>query len=43
MESNGKMRLLRILELLRKESDEQHPISTAQIERILMERWGLEA
>ena len=43
MENDGKMRLLRILELLQKESDEQHPISTAQIERILMERWGLEA
>ena len=38
-----KMRMLRILELLRNETDEQHPLSTAQIERILRERWGLEA
>ena len=42
MESDGKLRMLRILELLRNESDEQHPISTAQIEKILRERWGLE-
>ena len=43
MESDGKMRMLRILELLRGETDEQHPLSTAQIERTLRERWGLEA
>ena len=43
MESDGKLRMLRILELLRNETDEQHPLSTAQIERILRERWGLEA
>ena len=43
MESDGKMRMLRILELLRTETDAEHPISTAQIERTLRERWGLEA
>ena len=43
MESDGKMRMLRILELLRNETDERHPISTAEIERTLRERWGLEA
>ena len=43
MESDGKMRMLRILELLRNETDERHPLSTAQIETILRERWGLEA
>ena len=42
MESDGKVRMLRILELLRNETDEQHPISTAEIERTLRERWGLE-
>ena len=43
MESDGKMRMLRILELLRTETDERHPISTVEIERALRERWGLEA
>ncbi len=43
MVNEGKLRLLRILELLRTETDEQHPLSTAQIEDILRERWGLEA
>ena len=43
MESDGKMRMLRILELLKNETDERHPISTAEIERILKERWGLDA
>lgn len=43
MESDGKMRMLRILELMQKETDEHHPISTAEIERVLEERWGLEA
>lgn len=43
MESDGKMRMLRILELMQKETDEHHPISTAEIERALKERWGLEA
>ena len=43
MENDGKMRMLRILELLQKETDAEHPISTAEIERTLRERWGLEA
>ena len=43
MESDGKMRMLRILELLQNETDEQHPISTSEIERTLRERWGLDA
>ena len=42
MESDGKMRMLRILELLRNETDERHPISTAEIERTLKDRWGLD-
>ena len=39
----GKIRLLRMLELLQTESDEQHPISTPDAIRLLKERWGLEA
>lgn len=42
MESDGKMRMLRILELLQNETDECHPISTAEIERTLKERWELD-
>ena len=42
MENDGKMRMLRILELLRDETDERHPLSTAQIEGLLHERWGIE-
>lgn len=43
MVNDGKIRLLRMLELLQKESDEQHPISTPDAIRILKERWGLDA
>ena len=43
MENDGKVRLLRLLELLRTESDELHPISIAQITAAMKERWGLEA
>ena len=42
MENDGKMRVLRILELLRNETDENHPISTAEIERTLKARWDLD-
>lgn len=43
MENDGKVRLLRLLELLQTESDEQHPISTPDAIRLLKERWGLDA
>lgn len=43
MENDGKVRLLRLLELLQKESDEQHPISTPDAIRLLKEHWGLDA
>ena len=43
MENDGRMRMLRILELLRSETDAEHPLSTAQIERKLHERWGIDA
>ena len=42
MENDGKMRMLRILELLRDETDEGHPLSTVQIEKLLSERWQIE-
>ena len=41
MENDSRVRLLRILQLLQ-DTDEQHPLSTARIEAILRERWGLE-
>ena len=43
MESDGKLRLLRLLEILQTESDEQHPISITQITAMMKERWGLDA
>jgi predicted DNA-binding transcriptional regulator YafY len=42
MENDGKMRMLRILELLRTETDAEHPLSTVQIEQALRRRWGIE-
>lgn len=41
MENDSRVRLLRILQLLQ-DTDEQHPISTAQIETTLRERFGVE-
>ena len=35
MESDGKLRLLRLLEILQIESDEQHPISIAEITEMM--------
>ena len=43
MENTGKLRLLRLLELLQTESDELHPISITQITSMMKERWGLDA
>ena len=40
MENDSRVRLLRILQLLQ-DTDEQHPISTAQIEAALRERFGI--
>lgn len=40
MDSDGKLRLLRLLELLQTESDEQHPISIAEITKMMKERWS---
>ena len=41
MENDSRVRLLRILQLLQ-DTDEQHPISTAQIDTALRERFGIE-
>ena len=41
MENDSRVRLLRILQLLQ-DTDEQHPISTAQLETVLKTRWGIE-
>ena len=43
MESDGKLRLLRLLEILQTESDEQRPISIAEITEVMKERWGIDA
>ncbi|MBR2366943.1 MAG: WYL domain-containing protein [Oscillospiraceae bacterium] len=42
MENDGKIRLLRTLQILQEESDAEHPISIVEIESLLKERWGLE-
>lgn len=42
-EGTGKLRLLYIYKLLLEETDENHTLSTAQIQKALRERWGMEA
>ncbi len=42
MESEGRFRMLRILELLTKETDAEHPLTTPQIVAMLKDRWGVE-
>lgn len=41
MESDGKLRLLRLLEVLQTESDELHTISITQTMTMMKERWEL--
>ena len=43
MENDGKVRLLRLLELLQTESDEQHPLTITYITEEMKKRWDLEA
>ncbi|MBQ2231473.1 MAG: WYL domain-containing protein [Oscillospiraceae bacterium] len=43
MESDGKVRLLRIAEILRDETDERHQITIGGIIDLLQRRWGLDA
>ena len=38
MEKDGRSRILCILKVLRERTDEEHPLSTAELERILRER-----
>jgi len=42
-EGTGKLRLLYIYKLLLEETDENHTLSTAQLQKALRERWGMEA
>ncbi len=42
-EGTGKLRLLYIYKLLLEETDENHTLSTAQIQKALMDRYGMEA
>ena len=42
MESESRFRMLRILELLTKETDAEHPLTTPQIVAMLKDRWGVE-
>ena len=43
MENDSKIRLLRILELLKTQTDEDHPLTISEIEAALHEKWGLDA
>ena len=43
MENDSKIRLLRILELLKTQTDEDHPLTISEIELALRERWDLDA
>ena len=43
MKNDSKLRLLRILDILEKESSADNPISTAQLERLLKERFATDA
>ena len=42
-DKEGRVRLLRTLQILQNETDEQHPISIVQLEKELMARWEIPA
>ena len=42
MENDNRIRMLRILELLRTETDQDHPITIVEIVKLLNERWNLD-
>ncbi len=42
-DKEGRVRLLRTLQILQNETDEQHPISIVQLENALMTRWEIPA
>ena len=41
--NEGRVRLLRLLQLLETDSDAEHPISTPECIRLLKERWDIDA
>lgn len=43
MENDNRIRILRILELLRTETDQDHPITIVEIVKHLNERWNLDS
>ncbi|MBP3752154.1 MAG: WYL domain-containing transcriptional regulator [Pyramidobacter sp.] len=43
MENDSRIRILRILEVLRTETDQDHPITIVEIVKLLNERWNLDA
>ena len=43
MENDSKIRLLRILELLKTQTDENHPLTIADMEAALLDKWNLTA
>ena len=43
MANDSRIRILRILEVLRSESDESHPITIVEIVKMLNERWNLDS
>ena len=43
MESDSRIRLLRILELLQHQTDETHPLTTVNLERLLNEKYDIQA
>ena len=43
MENDSRIRILRILELLRTETDQDYPITIVEIVKLLNERWNLDA
>ena len=43
MANDSRIRILRILEILRSESDEAHPITIVEIVKLLNERWNLDS
>lgn len=43
MQNDSKVRLLRLLEILKTETDEEHPISIASISKVLKRNWGIDS
>ena len=43
MENDGRVRLLRILDILQQQTDEAHPLTIAEIEQQLQEKFGIQA